>query len=135
MSQLLCALWDEHLRCDYILSSWHIISAGRLDTIWWCHVLHVITIMDSCLYSWWTICKYIYICISVDLVCFFVFVLFSILDCKAGIYGSMFLPQGEKKYSLYCICDITCQNATIQYLTSANISHINYILKYLQLYL
>lgn len=59
MSQLLCALWDEQSRCDYILSWWCVISAGRLDTIWWCHVVHVITIMDSCLYSWWTICKYI----------------------------------------------------------------------------
>ncbi len=36
---------------------------GRLGTIWWCHVLHVITIMDSCLYSWWTICTFIQISI------------------------------------------------------------------------
>jgi len=96
MSQLLFPLWDQHLRCDYILSWWCVISAGRLDTIWWCHVLHVITIMDSCLYSWGTIRKYIYVCrqgVFCDLSCDFMSLKlwFSVTRQASTVWRSTFL--------------------------------------------
>lgn len=138
--------WDEHLRCDYILSWWSVISAGRLDTIWWCHVLHVITIMDSCLYSWWTIRKYMYLCISVDMECFVInhvivyvsealFFSFSVTRQASTEARFCLRVRSNVKDFIYCICGITSKR---DYAVAHIWTYITYqlclCLKYLQLY-
>lgn len=124
--------WNEHLRRDYILSWWCVISAGRLDTIWWCHVLHVITIMDSCLYSWWTIRKYIYLCLSVDMECFVInhvivyvskALFFSFSVTRQASMEARFCLRVRTNIKTWFICGITSKCDCIVAHISTHISY------------